>query len=312
MEADAEKSFLQKFCLPFLLSAQNADGGWGFGPKLESRVESTCWALQGLGNFSTADIQAALARGVGYLRTAQLGDGSWPFTPAEKSGCWVTSLSCWTMRDFADVVGAGLRWICDDWPSDTTLWRRLLAKFSTQTPVHAINNSYRGWSWTPGTSSWVEPTSFALIALDQVSHHQLPAEAKQRRALAEALLYDRMCPEGGWNCGNSRVYGVAADPLVVPTAWALIALRQHRTRRENVMGLEWLERSAVHIQSAGSLALAKICLETYGRDWPADAPVLPDLYERNGFLESVQVTSWTLLALSPRERWLTPAFREKT
>ena len=28
------------------------------------------------------------------------------------------------------------------------------------------------------------------------------------------MLYDRMCPGGGWNCGNPKVYGVAGEPLV--------------------------------------------------------------------------------------------------
>jgi len=60
----------------------------------------------------------------------------------------------------------------------------------------------------------------------------------------------------------------------------------------------------VNIQSAGSLALAKICMEMCGGRWPADAPVLADLYERNGFLESIQVAAWTYLALSARPRWL--------
>ena len=173
MEADPENSFLapetsfrQSVCLPFLLNAQNADGGWGFHPKSESRAEPTCWALQALRESSTAPTEA-VARGVQYLRAAQLGDGSWPSTPEERTGCWVTALCCWALQgtpDSAASLMAGLRWVCNDWPQDSTPWRRFLTRFSTRSQVQPINNTYRGWGWTPGTSSWVEPTSFAPVS----------------------------------------------------------------------------------------------------------------------------------------------------
>jgi len=308
MEAASETSFAEAICVPFLRNAQNADGGWGYHPKSESRVEPTCWALHALRGWSGET--EALTRGFQYLRTAQLADGSWPSTPAEKTGCWVTSLSCWVLAQAADSsanVAAGLRWLCQDWPADTTPWRRFLAKFSSQRDVAPINNAYRGWSWTPGTSSWVEPTSFALIALEQGTPQSFPAEAAKRRELGEGLLYDRMCPGGGWNCGNPLVYGVPGEPLVVPTMCALLALRHQPSRRENVMSLDWLESAVATIQSAGSLALAKICIAAYGRDWPRNALVFQALYEKSGFLDSVQVAAWTSLALAAGSDWLDPA-----
>jgi hypothetical protein len=69
------------------------------------------------------------------------------------------------------------------------------------------------------------------------------------------------------------------------------------------MSLDWLDSQIVNIQSAGSLALAKICMEMCVGRWPTSAPVLADLYDRNGFLESIQVAAWTYLALSARSRW---------
>jgi hypothetical protein len=307
MEADREKPFVEEVCLPFLRNAQNGDGGWGFHPQSESRVEPTCWAVQALSESSNREAEMGVVRGLQFLRAAQLADGSWPSTPEEKSGCWVTSLGCWVLLAAADSSGAataGIDWLCQDWPGDTTPWRRFLARFSTERELHPVNRSYRGWGWTPGTSSWVEPTSFALISLEQASRDLLPPEASRRRELATAMLYDRMCPGGGWNCGNPVVYGVAGEPLVIPTVWALIALRHNPTRPENVASLGWLERSIANIESAGSLALARICMETYGRKWPADAPALSDLYERNQFLESVPVAAWCYLAMSVRSRQL--------
>ncbi len=57
MEADREKPFVEEVCLPFLRNAQNRDGGWGFHPQSESRVEPTCWALQALSESSNREAE---------------------------------------------------------------------------------------------------------------------------------------------------------------------------------------------------------------------------------------------------------------
>jgi hypothetical protein len=311
MEADPETSFVESVCLPFLRNAQNADGGWGFRPDNQSRAESTCWALHALLETSRTESSDGVSRGFQFLRAAQLPDGSWASTPEGKTGCWVTSLACWVLlseRNSEKAVAAGLKWLCQDWPHDSTLWRRFMGRFSSERHVFPINNSYRGWGWTPRTSSWVEPTSLALLALDAARGDLLPSTAQRRRQLAEAMLYDRMCAGGGWNCGNPAVYGVAGDALAVSTAWALLALRAYPQRSENILSLHWLERNIVNMQSPGSLALARICFETYGQAWPIEAPKLHDFHGKNGFLRSTQVTSWVCLASSTRRHWLLPVF----
>lgn len=304
--------FIETFCLPLLRNAQNANGGWGFHPGTDSRVEATCWSLQALSCFAGPDEQEAIAKGLRFLRAAQLPDGSWPSTApsaaGESTGCWVTSLACWVLlrdKSSSHAVAAGLKWLCDDWPRDSTLWGRLLRKLFSQRDVAPQNDALRGWGWTPRTASWVEPTSFALLVLAQAPQELLPAPAKRRQQLAVALLYDRMCPGGGWNCGNPMVYGVAGDPLVIPTAWALLALRGDARRPERDMSLAWLEQKVVSAHGPASLALAKICLESYGRSWPAGAPDLHDLFPRNEFLQSMPVTAWACLAAAAPEKWLT-------
>ncbi len=305
-------SFVKMSCLPFLQQAQDADGGWGFHPGSQSRVEPTCWALHALLNSYWPDKSPLVSRGFQFLLGAQLRDGSWPSSPEETEGSWVTSLACWTLladSDSAKAVAAGINWLCEDWPRDSTPWRRFLRSFSSQRGISGQNDSLRGWGWTPRTSSWVEPTSFALLVLQMSPAKFLPHSAARRQQLAEELLYDRMCPGGGWNCGNPLVYGVAGEPLVIPTAWALLALRKHPDRSENLLSLEWLERNLSSFHGPGSLALARICLESYGRIWPANAPELSDVYLKNEFLGNIQVTAWACLALGPRNTWLSPAPR---
>jgi hypothetical protein len=150
----------------------------------------------------------------------------------------------------------------------------------------------------------VEPTAFALLAFGESPAELLPAATETRRKLAEAMLYDRMCPGGGWNCGNPLVYGVAGEPLVIPTVWALLALRDHPECSENVLSLQWLEKNVANIHGPGSLALARLCLETYGRAWPSHAPAVGEFQEKNEFLKDVQVAAWCSLAFGTKRHFL--------
>jgi hypothetical protein len=288
-----------------LLRAQNDDGGWGFYSGAESRVEPTCWALKALtaeGPENSLD-EPPVADGLRFLTGAQLPDGSWPSTPKQHTGCWVTSLACWVLRDVRDeryrtAIDDGLRWVSGDWPKDASWWRRGLRKFSSGSQHLNHADRARGWGWTPGTSSWVEPTAFALLALEGQHAGALPGSTEKRRKFGEALLYDRMCPGGGWNCGNPEVYGVIGDPLVIPTSWALLALRAHPERRENKDSLAWLERAFSDINGPGSFALARICLEAYSHTPPAGGASLYDYYARNELLRSIPVAAWMTLAAS--------------
>ena len=305
VQSSTDAEFVSTVCLPFLRAAQNADGGWGFHPGLQSRVEATSWALLALlERESSSEIQQA---GFRFLRTIQLSDGSWPSSASQNAGSWVTSLASWALLadpESSVAVAAGLRWLCDDWPREISIVLRMIRRIASRSQVTSQNDSLRGWGWTPHTASWVEPTAFALIALGQAPNEMLPAGASRRREFGKALIYDRICPGGGWNCGNPMVYGVPGDPLAEPTVWTLLSLRDEPDRHENMISVEWLERNLAKLSGAGSVALARICLEMYGRTWPLTAPRLENLYSRNKFLESVPVMAWTCLALSPRSGWL--------
>ena len=171
------------------------------------------------------------------------------------------------LRDakYSKAIAGGLRWICEDWPRDSSWLQKWMRKFSRQAGLTKQNPALRGWGWTPNTSSWAEPTAFALLALESPRQRELRELAEKRRKLGEALLYDRMCAGGGWNCGNPEVYGMAGEPLVIPTTWALLALRRYPERRENMESLAWMRKNIAKIQAPGSHAAARICLAAYGR-----------------------------------------------
>ena len=106
------------------------------------------------------------------------------------------------------------------------------------------------------------------------------------------------------------VYGVAGEALIVPTIWALLALREEPNRTEFLMSLDWLEKNVQDIRSAGSHALARIGLEACGRKWPTTAATFADFYSRNEFLQSVPVVAWTCLATCKQHGWLSGGMTE--
>jgi hypothetical protein len=292
--------------LSLLKSLQNADGGWGFHAGGQSRVEPSCWAALALFHSAKQETEESFRRLAGFLETRQLEDGSWPASPEMKTGGWVTSLACSVLAGDAGSekqLRAGLRWICEDFPRDSSPLQRFMRRLRPESHISAQNDSYRGWGWTPKTSSWVEPTSFAVMALRAANAEQLPKNAGQRRELAISLLYDRMCPGGGWNCGNPRVYGVDGDALVLPTCWALLALRDAPEKPGRALSLAWLEKEFAKIESAGSLAVAGMTLENYGKRALEAKRKLSDWSAEDLAGDGTHVLAWVCMALDPARRW---------
>ena len=300
--------FRNQVCVPLLLRAQNSDGGWAYQQGRQSATEPTAWALLALDSLpDSQEFSSALGRGKDWLLAAQLRDHSWPSFAGFPEGCWLTSLAGLALherKDSPEAVAGAAAWLCNQWPAEGKFWRRWLLRLVGSRNAVRQNVALRGWSWTPGTSSWVEPTAYTLILLRRLFADQFPPDAERRRKLAEAMLYDRMCSGGGWNSGNAAVYGVAGQPLVGPTVWALLALQKYRERPENQAGLRWLLSAKEQIQGPGSLALAQICFRVYGCDAPSIVRELRRAYEANRFMGNTLVAASCALALDAPAAWL--------
>jgi len=307
------ESFVDEVCIPFLRKTQNEDGGWGYSPGAVSSVEPTSWTLLALAGAADAAHHCdAVRRGADWLASAQLCDGSWPAFPGQEQGCWVTALGCLALRELEatpESVARAVQWLCDAWPAENGFWWRLRQRLfaNKQKSVVRQDFSLRGWSWTAGTSSWVEPTAYALLALRRVNNGSDAAQLERRREMGEALLFDRMCLGGGWNCGNPMVYGNPGRPQVEPTVWALLALGDRKVRAEIVPSLDWLDRVYSEIRGPASLALAHLCLRAYGRNPRALEPDFMKMYSANEFLDKVPVMAWATLALSAPQPWFRPS-----
>ena len=286
-------------CREFLIAHQNSDGGWGYHPASPSAVEATAWALAALSPSRQAPpLPEVCARARDWLLQAQRTDGSWPPFPGHPHACWVTSVASQALHlqgGSPQAVERGLNWLLNAWPAEGSVWWRLRQTLFPSR-VTRQDNSLRGWNWTPGTASWVEPTAHALLFLRSLPAEMLSPQAAKRRQLAERMLYDRMCPGGGWNSGNPLVYGVAGLPRIGPTAWALLALRDHSERAAIQMSLQWLEGAYGAIHGPASLALAHRCLSAYGRRVSPLASALGELYSHNRFFENVLTSAWVVLA----------------
>ena len=304
-------TFLHNACLPLLLRSQNSDGGWAYRPGRTSRVEPTSWALLALAGCTDTDgVALAVQTGERWLLACQAADGSWPAGPPDGTGGgWVTSLACLYLAsqcDAGDPLHRGLQWLSQAWPADFGWrWRtrRWIFGLRNEIPVQH-DPSVCGWSWNVGTASWVEPTSYALLALQCAPQKLLPRLAARRCELGIRFLLDRACEVGGWNCGDPAVYGIPGEPQVVQTAWALLALRRETPDAKISRSLAWLEQALPTLKSPASLAVGHLCLAAREIRLPPLAASLEEFFARSRFFDNVVDVAWSALALSPLPRWL--------
>src|SRR5438093_3662800 len=229
-----------------------SSGGWPSGNGPTAGVESTCYGLIALHDHHAP----AREKAINLLLRTQNRDGSWPaFEGDDQEGCWVTALAVMTLRFVqspTSPVEKALHWLLNNKGREGHwLWKW---KFRTVDRRLQVDPGKYGWSWFPGTVSWVIPTAFSLIALKQSLPCWRPAQIATRIQLGTEMLFDRACPGGGWNAGNGIVNDAALTPHIDTTAVALLALAEERTQPAAVQALDWLPEACVECSSAYSLA----------------------------------------------------------
>jgi hypothetical protein len=237
-----------------------------------------------------------------YWKTHQLPDGGWSsIAPSRSAGNWPTAIIANTLAQVASKhpsLPKALRSLVAAEPGEAFwLWR---LKFrTTDTNVHFDPSKY-GWGWVSDSVSWVIPTAGAILALERGRRLGLirGREVKRRTALGCSMLLDRMCPGGGWNAGNSVVYGVALAPHIDATSIALAGLRLHYHLPEVRQSFSWL--LAADCSSAYSLAWKVLALQSYV-DVRSDAwPAMEAAHTKLAVLtrEPAQIADNSTLALS--------------
>ncbi|HEX6440109.1 MAG TPA: hypothetical protein VF182_23535 [Candidatus Binatia bacterium] len=173
---------------------------------------------------------------------------------------------------------------------------RLIGAFMTPSNAVALNPDLKGWAWVPRTFSWVEPTSYALIALKQTRTAVGTKILAERIQQGELMIYDRMCNGGGWNYGNSKVFGEALWPYPDVTAVALIALQDHQASQANQESLTALRRMMRETDSGLALCWGTICLSIYGGETSQWKRQIEKRYQDTGFLGEIKTLALSLIA----------------
>jgi hypothetical protein len=200
------------------------------------------------------------------LLRQQLSSGAWAAMPnTDLPNAYCTALALVALQphrtpavgqaaDRAFEFLEGLRGRESHW-----LWQWKFRLFDRQV---RFDPSKSGWPWIPGTVSWVAPTALAILA------YRAWRRRSPRVAAAADMLLDRACPRGGWNAGNSVVFGVELNPHPDFTAMTTLALRDSIHCRAPVVhgSLDYLVARLTPTHSPYSLAWAVIALSAYGHE----------------------------------------------
>ena len=283
----------------FLNQSQNSDGGWGAIAGKQSNTESTALGLLALRSLEESRENPAVRKAEQWLTNSQNSDGSWAYGAGAKTPSWSTALAVMALSDSALEVERSVKagnWILAQEGSKPGILAKLILALSFQKKAVHLNDDLIGWSWTAGSFSWVEPTSYCLLALKKMKA-RLSAEAvKERVDQAELMIYDRMCEGGGWNYGNAAVYGDPLWPYPDITALALIALQDHRVRNENQVSLKVLAKTAETTDSGLALGWSSICLSLYGHDNSELRKRLEQKFVKTKFLGETKPIALSILA----------------
>ena len=165
------------------------------------------------------------------------------------------------MTDFASAREKGFHWLIAERGREAHwFWRW---KFKTADRNVRFDPDKYGWPWISGSASWVIPTAFSVIAIKQFTVCNRSEASEKRIHLGVEMLLDRACVDGGWNSGNSVVYGVPLRPHVEATAIALLALQDEQRTEMIQKSLSWLRQNAASVDSVSSLAWCILSLFVY-------------------------------------------------
>ena len=170
-------------------------GGWAaLASSSQPAIEPTCYSALALGSVPISNAERAQE----FLLHTQNPNGSWPaFAGDDQSGAWVTSLALMSLRDLPAAIPArlkGFHWLMNctgreaDW-----FWKW---KFRTADRKVRFDPDKFGWPWIPDTVSWVVPTAFAILALNQApcscgDLEKLPFRSER----GIEMLLDRACSQ---------------------------------------------------------------------------------------------------------------------
>ncbi len=277
------------------LVEQDQDGSFSYHPGQPAAIEATAWC-----SIALRDRGQLAERTRSFLLGCQNKDGGWSTRPQSGPSDWTTSLALLALRLLAPEsltsppFDRGVAFLMSTRAELYNLAGRLVLWLS-QGPKAA--GDARGWTWNPGCFHWVEPTSYAVLAIDPLACAGR-ADVKEAIDSARKLILTHECDGGGWNYGNSISLGAHLPPYPVTTAQALLALQDQPANPIVVAGLRYLRRTARVENTVMSLAWAALAADALGQAPAPELSQLTALQKPDGsFSSSLHLTGLAACAL---------------
>jgi len=246
-----------------LLRRALPDGGFSGRPGGQFQVDSTAWGI--LAVKACGGSEELLVRSLRVLMREQLPDGRLCVSKTQPASFWPTALAILAWQDsepYREAQQRAIRFLLE-----TTGFH-----FPRQSDAPLAHDSQlRGWPWIGETHSWVEPTATAMMALRATGHSD-----HDRVKEAVRMLMNRQLPHGGWNYGNSVVFGKELHPMPESTGAALAGLAGMVDRDVVMPSLTYLQREVTRLRTPISLGWSLLGLAA----WKLAPPNAAALVER--------------------------------
>jgi len=227
------------------------EGGFTSRPGGKYRPDATAWAIVAL---SIAGTKAEFLKSSRIrLVKDQLDDGRITISAEHQDVIWPTSLAIMALHGSSEFDVPKAKAITFLLNTTGEHW----AKKPDQPIDH--NTAIKGWPWVVNAHSWVEPTALSIIAL-RISGY----ERHQRTQEAQLMLMDRQLPKGGWNYGNTRVFGKELHPMPETTGIALAAIGGQAPNSSIKKSILYLKTNIDKMQTPLSLGWSILGLSACG------------------------------------------------
>jgi len=224
------------------------------------RSDATAWGILSLLVFDPHHSLLGSARD--RLAKAQRSDGSVSIAMDHTDAYWPTALSvlAWNGSPLHESHRhRGVQFLLE---TTGTQFKKEADSPTTHDP------SIPGWSWIAGTHSWTEPTAVAVIALRATGHGQ---HDRVREAIR--MMLDRQLPHGGWNYGNTLVFGRELHPMPESTGAALVGLAGQVEPGTVARSLDYLQGEVDRLRTPISLGWSLLGLAAWDL-WPSNGAAL--------------------------------------
>lgn len=226
-------------------------GGFSLLPGGEYRPDATAWATMALAAAGGRKDRLEKARA--RLASGQKPDGRVCISPDHPEAFWPTPL--------AILAWHGSSAHREPLSRAATFLEETTGRHFEKIPEAPVEHdtSVRGWPWIAHSHSMVEPTALALIALRVAGSGDAGRIGEGIR-----MLRDRQLPRGGWNYGNTLVYGQELYPQPGNTGLALSALAGRVDRSDVSRSLEYLGSRMENVRAPLSLGWGLLGLGAWG------------------------------------------------